>query len=429
MPNVDYGDFNPSASTAALGEGLFKMQSDLAELFDKNKDANGNLTHDGLDIEHLRKQNSAIAEHKKKYDAALEVDRMAFEARKGAESLSKFSNPMGRQQVQPGAGDGRVQVKTVGDVIRANRKGLDSYVSGTLRLGEISRVNARLGSVDIDGVKTLMTLSDIAPQADRQSGYMKSPQYLSDVTPLFLQGTTDRNNVEFELESTYTSNAAEVAEGTANTDSALSFTNTSFPVRDINAWIPVGRQTLNDNSGLMSYIQSRLLHMLDVRRSAELMVGNGSGSNITGVASFSGIQSQARGTDDNTDAIFKAITLVRTTGDAEPSALVIHAQNWQTIRLLRTDNGLYIWGNPSDPGPDTVFGLQVKVSNSVTQNTGIVGAFDTYAQVFYNGGTVVEVSTEHSTYFTERKAAILASQQIALANYRGTAFCKITSMA
>lgn len=430
MGRVDWTDFEPTPATKRLGEDLAKTRADIKGIFDAAKSPDG-YKLSAQDIERVNKLNDEAEKQQKEYAEAERLDKMAFAADQSADKSAVIRNPLTDRN--PGSTTPLMPLssaKALASGIAAVAKSIRGYTVGDprIKIADLPRVNASMGVMDVDGVKTLMTLSDIAPQADRQPGYTPSAQFLSDVTPLFAQGTTDSNVLEFELETTYTSNAQETAEGTANTDAALSFTNTQFTVREINEWIPVGRQTLNDNAGLLSYIQSRLLHMLDVRRSSELMAGNGSGSNITGVINFSGIQSQARGTDDSTDAIFKAITLVQTTGDAQPSAVVIHAQNWQTIRLLRTDQGLYIWGQPSEAGPMTLFGLPVKVSNSVTQNTAVVGAFDTYAQIFYNGGTQVEVSTEHSTYFTERKAAILAAQQLALVAYRGSAFCKVTGL-
>lgn len=425
----DYGNFTPTPATRRIAEDSAKMRSELEGIFSSAKSDDGyKLSAD--DLVKVNKLNDALEAKQREYAEAEKVDRIAFSNTEAIAKSHEIQRPQGIFGTS-GPSDSQPKMRSFVESFKAQTKSLGELAQFKAR-GSVSidldRVNASLGIAEADGLKTLMTLSDIAPQADRQPGYIPSPQYLSDVTPLFAQGTTNSNVLEFELETTYTSNALETAEGTANTDSALSFTNTQFTVREINAWIPVGRQTLNDNSGLLSYIQSRLLHMLDVRRSSELIAGGGTGSDITGVLNFSGIQSQAKGTDDTTDAIFKGITLVRTTGDAEPDAFVVHAQDWQDIRLMRTTQGLYIWGQPSEVGPMSIFGLPVKVSNSVTQNTGLVGAFGTYAQVFYNGGTVVEVSTEHSTYFTERKAAILAGQQLALVNYRGKAFCKITGI-
>ena len=43
-------------------------------------------------------------------------------------------------------------------------------------------------------------------------------------------------------------------------------------------------------------------------------------------------------------------------------------------------------------------------------------------------GLEIIVSTEHSTYFTERKMAILAEERVGIEVYRGYAFCSVTGI-
>ena len=64
-----------------------------------------------------------------------------------------------------------------------------------------------------------------------------------------------------------------------------------------------------------------------------------------GVLSTVGIQTQAKSTDPTPDAIYKAMTKMEVVGQAMPSAVVLHPNDWQEIRLLRTTDGIYIWGH------------------------------------------------------------------------------------
>lgn len=278
------------------------------------------------------------------------------------------------------------------------------------------------------GAKTTITLSDIAPLSDRQPAIVPSAQYRVFVSDLMAQGTTESNTVSYYEETTFTSAAAEVAENTAKGESALSFTLRTDTVRKIATWIPITDEALNDNAQLRSYIENRLVFMVRQREEAQLISGNGTPPNIQGIVNRSGIQTQAKGALPTPDAFFLAMQKVRVTGDAEPSAHVMHPDDWSEIRLLRTADGLYIWGNPSEAGPERLFGLPVRQTTAAAAGTGLTGAFDTYAQIFRRSGLVVLASTEHASYFIENKIALLAETRLALAVYRPAAFCTVTGI-
>src|SRR5205085_7500614 len=115
-------------------------------------------------------------------------------------------------------------------------------------------------------------------------------------------------------------------------------------------------------------------------------------------------------------------------GFAEPTAAIFHPADWTDIRTLTTADGIYIWGSPADAGPDRIWGVPVRQTTALTQNTGLVGAFRPYAEIVRRDNLVVMVSTEHSTYFVENKMAILAEERGALAVYRPSAFATVTGI-
>lgn len=276
--------------------------------------------------------------------------------------------------------------------------------------------------------KATIALTDIAPLADRQPQIVPSAQVRVTVSDLMAPGTTDSNTVTYYEETTFTNAAAETAEGVAKAESTLDFTERTDTVRKIATWIPITDEALNDNRQLRSYVEARLVYMVRQREEAQLITGNGTPPNIQGILNRSGIQTQAKGADPTPDAFFKAMMKVRTTGDADPDGHVIHPNDWQDIRLLRTADGIYIWGNPSEAGPERLWGLPVRVTTGITEGTGLTGAFGTFAQVFRRSGLTVVASTEHASFFVENKVALLAETRLALAVYRPAAFASVTGI-
>lgn len=111
-----------------------------------------------------------------------------------------------------------------------------------------------------------------------------------------------------------------------------------------------------------------------------------------------------------------------------PNAVVMHPNDWQDIRLLRTADGIYIWGNPSDAGPERIWGLRVVQSDAETENTGLVGDFANHSELAVRRGVDVQVSNSHGTFFVEGKLAIRADMRVALIVYRPAAFATVTGI-
>jgi len=278
------------------------------------------------------------------------------------------------------------------------------------------------------GVKATLTLADFNNEATRLPGIVPFAVEERTVADMMLQGTTDNNSLTFMEETTFTNSAANVAEGGAKPESTLDFTKRTVPVEKIATWLPVTDELFEDVPALRSYVEQRLIFMVKRQEESQLLVGNGTTPNIRGINNASGIQTQAKGADPTPDAVYKAITKVRNTGFAEPTGAVFHPNDWQDIRLLRTADGVYIWGNPSEAGLERIWGLTVRITTAQTENTGLVGAFSPHSQIFRRSGIVVTSSTEHSTYFTSNLVAVLAEERLALAIYRPAAFCTVTGI-
>jgi HK97 family phage major capsid protein len=233
-------------------------------------------------------------------------------------------------------------------------------------------------------------------------------------------------------ETTFTNNAAEVAEGGVYGESAIALTETSDEVEKVAVWLPVTDEQLEDVAGLSEYLNNRLTYMLKARIDYQLIRGNGTTPNIWGLSQLSSVQTQAKGNDPVPDAFFKAMTKIRGTsagtGFAEPSACFIHPNDWQDIRLLRTADGIYIFGNPTDPGPERLWGVNVCVTSVCSENTGVVSDVRGHNAIFFRRGIQFKVTDSHASYFIYGKQAIRADIRLASVSFRDSATCTVTSI-
>jgi HK97 family phage major capsid protein len=316
---------------------------------------------------------------------------------------------------------------------RQAQKGLKQFLAEHKGYREFRADQSRSVQIDLPmaDYKTLITLTTISPQNFRQPNLVEMALEERTVSDLMLAGTVDRSTVEYYEETTVTNAAATVAEGDSKPESALGYTLRTESVRKIAHWIPATKEALDDVSFLESQIRGRLAYGIRRIEETQLISGDGNAPNLRGILNRSGIQTQAKGSDPTPDTVYKGMQKVRgaaSSGFAEPTALVIHPNDWTDIKLLRTSDGIYLWGNPSDEGPDRIWGMMVRQTTGITEGTGLLGAFRPHAEVLRREGITITLSTEHSTYFIENKVAILAEERVALACYRPSAFCQLTGI-
>lgn len=408
-----------------LLEKLNAKRAELAEIFAKaavkiDGQDRYNLTPAQLDD--VKARNAEID------DLAMQIENMKsadeiFQANAKAmrESNRPASQlPLGGGQKSEGRAHEQREVKSLGQLFveaqeYKNRRG-------------IKGLEVKLNDFDFLEVKTLMeTGAGFAPQAVRTGRVVEYANRRPVVADLIPQTPTTQSAVVYMEETTFTNNAATRAEGGQAGESALAYTERSKAVREIATFLPVTEIQLEDVAQAQSLIDNRLMTMLSLTEETQLLTGDDNAPNLGGFLTIV-TQAQALGADPVPDAIYKGMTKVRATGFAEPSAIVIHPNDWQAIRLLRTTDGIYIWGNPSEAGPERIWGLPAVITTAETENTALLGDFQLYSEIFRRRGANIKVSDSHSDYFIKGKLAIRADERLALAIYRATAFCKITGI-
>jgi HK97 family phage major capsid protein len=397
-------------------EKLSGLQKDLAGVFaeagpdldmEKIKSIDGDTA---AKVEWIRTKNAELDE------AGAEVDRLqAVE-----QAATKVRNLPGQRMSGSGSGDDGDGDGPRGPEKSFGRRFVESKAGTVHRGADVE--------IDVD-LKTLFeTTAGWAPEVTRTGRVVEDAQRPVQVTDLIPQTGTNQSAVAFMEETTFTNNAAERAEGGAYAESALALTEVSSPVRSIATFLPVTDEQFEDEARAQAYLDNRLPFFLRQRLDGQILVGNGTAPNLRGVNNVVGIQTQAKGSDPVPDAVYKAFTLVRVTGRAMPSAAIFHPNDWQGVRLLRTADGIYIWGNPSEPGPGRIWGRTVVECDAQTENTAVVGDFMNFSELAVRKGIEVKVSDSHSDYFVKGKQAVRARIRAALIFYRPAAFCTVTGI-
>ena len=293
------------------------------------------------------------------------------------------------------------------------------------------------------------------------SGHMLMPQviptiYRAGEAPLAMRdvlvnASTDSDTIVVLQENTFTNSAAEVAEATATNgvgltggvkpESALTFSEVSYPVRWIAHWMPLTRQMLEDLPAMRSYVEERLITGLKRREDNQLLNGDGVTPNISGILNDGGIQvlddvattgyfavnpTVNAGTDlENFDRILRAKSLIRTVGRAVANFIVVNPTDYEIMQTRADANGHYYAGGPFGPGGvPTLWGLPVVESENIAVGEALVGD-GLMAAIFDRHDARIYTTDSHADFFVRNLIVMLAEERLALAIFRPQAFAHV----
>lgn len=370
------------------------------------------------------------------YDELAPFREARAKAEENKRALAEINRPIRTVGAPAEAGPAPAQEsKTYGDQYVQNAapasKSLGQLFTETEQFKANHRVPGSRYGAEIEGVtvKTLMTTAaGLAPANPRTGKIVLSAQTRPVVADLIPQDNTTLAAIKYMEETTFTNNAAFVAEGGQKGEAALVFTERTALVETLAVFVPVTMQQLEDVDGMRQVIDNRLTLMLQIKEEDGLMNGNGVSPQLNGFYNKV-TQTQAKGADATPTAIYKAITKVRVNGFAEPTGIVIHPNDWQDIVTLQDLNGNYIFGNPfeADAGY-RLWGLPVVPTIAATEGTALLGDFRLYSHISRKMGIRIDVSDSHSDFFIKNQLAIRAEERLSLEIYRILAFCEVSGI-
>jgi HK97 family phage major capsid protein len=286
------------------------------------------------------------------------------------------------------------------------------------------------GAIHIPNFKTALLQSygsTVFVQGDRRPVVGGIQRRLT-VRDVLVSSPTSSNSIEFPRETSFTNNAAPqysagTYEGAAKAESAMAFELVSLPVATVAHWIPVSRQFLEDASALAGYVNSRMLYGLKLKEEDGLLNGSGIQGNLSGLITNAAAVSTAHyeSTDTMIDTVAHAKTQLAA-ADLVPDVVIMNVNDWDAIvRTKESTTGAYVLANPEFQARPQLWGLVVVATNSIAEGSFIVMDSVAAGMIFDRSDATVEVSREHSDYFTRNMAAILVEERLCLAVFRGSA--------
>jgi HK97 family phage major capsid protein len=210
-------------------------------------------------------------------------------------------------------------------------------------------------------------------------------------------------------------------ESSAKVENAVTFTVGSARAQTIATWIPASKQVLDDMVELMSYLSNALPYAVNLTEEVQMLTGSGTGTDLNGLVT--------QGTAFNTalhtltpgwkkgDIIARAIQQIQIAKEIDPTFVAMHPNDYWDIRLTKDTTGQYL------DKEGLFWDLNPIVTTCLGAGNFLVGSGSPEAvEIRDRMGMVLEIATQHSTYFTQNMIAIRCEKRVAFPVYRPGSF-------
>lgn len=388
--------------------------------------------------------NTELKNLKEKYDVELKSAQAGGnEAKEAVAEIKSDLDAMGKKHEQamndlvaqmkrPGFGE-PAQAKTLGQAFVMEAKELMD--SGNL-LGKSVQIKDITGTTGSGGA---LVRPDRDPTVYRSIGGMRQIR-IADLIPSI---PTSSNAVEIMRLSSAGDPAAPQGTviGTGNGELATKASTTltwelvTVSIPTIAVHTKASRQILSDAPMLQSTIDGELTYKLQLESDNQLLNGDGTGQNLTGImvdASINDVGELPALTDPADvpaamiDKIRSAVTECQKNEYYNVNGMVLNPVDWQVLETAKATDGHYLlvaFAATSGETP-TVWRVPVIVTNAIAANSFVLGDWSLGAQRYVREGMSIRTSEHHDVNFTQNAITILAEQRYGLGISRPKAFTK-----
>lgn len=223
------------------------------------------------------------------------------------------------------------------------------------------------------------------------------------------------NMVNSLRELSWTNDASEVAQNTAKPESDITFEQYNVPITTVAHFIKVSNQLLADAPAVASYIDTRLRDGLAQRVDRQLLLGDGTAPNLSGLTDAGNFTAFTPAAGANlVESINKAKYALWATGNA-PDTAIVNPADWSVMELAREASGAgtYLYGAPGTFAGTSPFGVQIVMSNHMPPGEFLIGNLRGSTVIYARQGAVVEMGYVNAD-FTLNLVTIRAEERLGL---------------
>jgi len=227
--------------------------------------------------------------------------------------------------------------------------------------------------------------------------------------------TVASNAVGSLRELAWTNSAAEIAEAAAKPESEITFEPYNVQIETVAHFIKVSNQLLADAPAVAAYIDTRLRDGLAQRVDRQLLLGNGTTPQLSGLTDAGNFVAFTATSGANlVESINKAKYNRWAVGEVVDT-VIVNPADWAAMEVLREGDGsgTYLYGAPGTVAGGQPFGVSVVMSPFMTAGSFLIGSLRTSAIIYQRQGAVVEMGYVNDD-FTKNLVTIRAEERLGL---------------
>lgn len=262
--------------------------------------------------------------------------------------------------------------------------------------------------------------------AQRVPGIKYDPTRPVHVRQLLSVGSTTSDVIRYVKETAYDNGASTKAEGSTLNESDFDLTATSVNVEKIGTYFRISEEMLADTPQLTSYLAARAPEKLLTVEDAQLLSGNGTAPNLTGIitsatdfvgGAFVGQVTAPNQFDVLTVAI-NQLALVNYT----PDYIMLNPTDFHKILLLKSTTNEYLKDQVYMGLQPQFLGIPVITNTAIPAGDYLVGNFATGTQMWVRENISLEFFREDGTNVRDGFVTVRLVERIALSTYAPLAF-------
>ena len=258
--------------------------------------------------------------------------------------------------------------------------------------------------------------------SDRETEIVGLPRRVMTIRSLLSQGRTGSNSIEYAKQTVRTNNARPVSEGAEKPESNYVWAQAEVMVRTIAHWVHVARQAMDDAAQLETEIDTELRYGLMLAEELQLLKGDGTGQNLSGLITEASAFVPAFAVSGVTMIDTLRLALLQASlNDFPADGIVLHPTDWARIELTKDGEYRYIFANVMQMAGPQLWGQPVVNTPSMDDGEFLVGAFKAAGTIYDRLDPEVKASSEDRDNFIKNMITVRAEERLALAVKRPAA--------